>query len=72
MRTADADPESFINTYPSSQERFIRNYCGYDFTRAENTDEIKRNKTFIGMNTYPGAGSIKIINNTIVVKFSDP
>lgn len=63
--------EHELNEY--SRNDWIENYIGYDLPMAEDaavaalaeTEEVK------AMPCYPNAGSIRIIDNTVVVKFGD-
>jgi len=50
-----------------SIELFLKYYCGFDteLVEMENNEEVMR------MPVYPEEGSIKIIDNTVVVKFAD-
>ena len=55
-----------INNYAWRQ--FVRTWCGYDPTAVSN-DVFINLPEVISMPNYPDDGSIKIINDTIIVKF---
>lgn len=50
--------------------RFMKYYCGYDQNVTEDISDIKEEE-WIDMPDYPNDGSIKIVENKIIVKFSD-
>lgn len=52
----------------STWNYFIRNYCGFDPVYA-NAAEFESLPEVIEMPHYPDAGSVKVINNTVVVKY---
>ena len=60
-----------INAY--SKEEFIKNYIGtdFEFIKEDSIEKIKETKEFKDMNIYPYCDSIKKIDGTIVVKFSE-
>lgn len=58
-----------INTY--SREYFMKMSCGYNIQLVKDTKKIKQKEEFVKMSTYPNKNGIKIIDNIIVVKFSN-
>lgn len=60
-----------INAY--SKENFIKNYIGVDFNYATSKEinELIANDEYKNMSIYPYDNSIKLIDNIIVVKFSE-
>ena len=60
-----------ISSY--SKEEFIKNYIGTDFKFADDklAEKIKLTKEFKDMGIYPYYDSVKKIDGTIVVKFSE-
>lgn len=48
------------------------NYCfglGFALTSGEEKDAIRATEEYQNMAVYPAKGSVRVINNTIVVKF---
>lgn len=45
--------------------------CGYNIQLVKDTKKIKQKEEFVKMSTYPNKNGIKIIDNIIVVKFSN-
>ncbi len=75
-------PEQFWNTYifPYNYNSIINNYawkkamriwCGFNPEVIDNTDQWTTDERIMKMPAYPGDGSIKVIDNTVVVKFSN-
>lgn len=60
-----------INSY--SRNAWFNQYCGYSipFADKETINDIKQHNEFIEMPCWPNDGSIKVINNIIVIKFED-
>ena len=58
----------FVNSYAESSRAFIKHWCGFtpEFADAK---KFENNSIVQSMPRYPDDGSIKIIDNTIVVKF---
>lgn len=59
--------DSIINLY--SWREFMAFWCGYSPKRVEDISVFESNQIVIDMPSYPDAGSIKIIDDTVVVKF---
>ncbi len=59
---------TFINSYAASSHAFIRHWCGYD-PKFLDAKEFEQNAVVQSMPSYPDQGSIRIINQVIVVKF---
>lgn len=62
-------PADLLNVY--SREYFMTMHCGYSCTFAENTEALLNDERVQAMPNYPSDGSICIIDDIIVVKFSD-
>ena len=62
------DPKRLINEY--SREHFITLHCGFSCTFVEDVEELANDERVKNMPTYPSNGSICIIDDVIVVKFS--
>ena len=58
----------FLNSYPGSSRAFLKHWCGYTPVFGD-AKKFERNDFVIKMPNYPNDGSIKIIDNVIVVKF---
>ena len=58
----------FVNSYAESSRAFIKHWCGFtpEFADAK---KFENNSIVQSMPRYPNDGSIRIIDNTIVVKF---
>lgn len=56
-----------------SKDRFILQYHGYriPFVSEEENEKLMKNEMVKNMANYPNEGSIKIIGDTVIVKFSD-
>lgn len=61
-------PDELINVY--SREYFMTIHCGYSCTFVEDVEYLQNDDRVKAMPTYPSAGSICIIEDVIVVKFS--
>lgn len=61
--------QDFISYY--ANENFLKIYCGYTYTDPVNREQILGNEEFVNMPTYPEDGSVKVIDGTVVVKFSE-
>lgn len=61
-------PDRLINTY--SRGYFMTMHCGYACTFVEDTQFLEQDDRVKAMPTYPASGSICIIDDVIVVKFS--
>ena len=57
----------FISNY--KWEDFMKMWCGYEPDYVEDTSEIENNLVVTAMPSYPDSGSIKIVDDVIVVKF---
>ena len=60
--------EYLINSY--TREYFMTMHCGYSCTFVEDTQALEEDDRVKAMPAYPSAGSICIIDDVIVVKFS--
>ena len=62
---------SLINEY--SRDYYIINYLGFWYEPADQwkIQELKEQDMVKQMPSYPNSGSIKVLDNTIVVKLSD-
>lgn len=58
----------FVNSYAESSRAFMKCWCGYAPTFAD-AKKFENNNIVQSMPRYPNDGSIKIIENVIVVKF---
>ena len=58
-----------VNVY--SREYFMTMHCGYSCVFAENSEYLLKDPRVVNMPAYPYDGSIAIIDDIIVVKFSD-
>lgn len=63
----DDSSELFLSNY--KWQDFMKMWCGYDPDYIEDTTELEENPLVKEMSSYPDCGSIKIIDNYIVVKF---
>lgn len=63
--------DSILNAY--SKDRFILQYHGYKvpFVDEEEKEKLIKNEEVKKMQNYPNEGSIKILGDTVIVKFSD-
>ncbi|MDD6157374.1 MAG: glucosyltransferase domain-containing protein [Lachnospiraceae bacterium] len=61
------EEDGLINIY--SRTYFVQNYVGFSPAWIVNTKEIETTEEFRNMSVYPDAGSIQIIDGTVVVKF---
>lgn len=52
-------------------ENFLKIHCGYQYQIPSNREEIIETEQFAEMPCYPAAGSVGIINETVVVKFAE-
>lgn len=59
----------YINMY--SRNKFIEYFCGFQFPVADDIDKIKHLPQFQIMPFYPDYGSIRMIDETLVIKFGD-
>jgi len=60
--------DRLINVY--SREYFMTMHCGYNCTFVEDTQDLQEDDRVKAMPAYPSPGSICIIDDVIVVKFS--
>lgn len=60
--------DSIINSY--TWEKTMKIWCGFDPIKG-NAEDFIDNEVVKNMTRYPKDGSIKIVDNTIVVKFAD-
>ena len=58
----------FVNSYPVSSRAFMKYWCGYS-PEFVNAKQYEKDDIVKSMPSYPDDGSIKIIDNVIVVKF---
>ena len=58
----------FVNSYAESSRTFMKCWCGYAPAFAD-AKKFENNNIVQSMPRYPNDGSIKIIENVIVVKF---
>lgn len=58
----------FVNSYIESSRAFMKYWCGYA-PRFVDGKKFENNSIVQSMPSYPNDGSIRIINNVIVVKF---
>lgn len=61
-------PAELVNVH--SRESFMTMHCGYNCTFVENTEDLLNDDRVKAMPAYPSNGSIRIIDDVIVVKFS--
>lgn len=61
-------PGELVNVY--SREWFFKMHCGYDCTFVKDTEYLEQDDRVKAMPAYPSDGSICIIDDVIVVKFS--
>lgn len=61
------ETDGLINIY--SRIYFVQNYVGFSPTWIEDTKEIEESIIYQQMPTYPNSGSIKIVDDVVVVKF---
>lgn len=52
-------------------DNFLKIHCGYQYQNAPNRAQIVESEEFVSMPCYPCAGAVGIIDDTIVVKFSE-
>ena len=62
-----------VNMYVMARDRFINYYLGYDvnFATEEELERIEQTDEFKEMPVYPYYGSVKKIDNYIVVRLSE-
>lgn len=62
---------SYINRY--SRNRWIQQFYGYEisFEDAETVSELKKNEQVKSMPCWPDSGSVKVIEDTVVIKLED-
>lgn len=58
----------FVNSYSESSRAFMKNWCGYTPVFAD-AKKFENNGIVQSMPRYPNDGSIKVIDNVIVIKF---
>ena len=69
--SGNAAPQRLITAY--SRNSWLKNYVGYDVPLASDEDiaKLSEDPRFIQMPCWPDNGSIKVIDDTVVIKFSD-
>lgn len=68
---AGAYTTGYIMNNEAVRAAFSRIFMGFLYGEENPTDELMESREFKEMPSYPDAGSVKVIDNEIVVKFSD-
>lgn len=75
LRYADALPGAYNTEYVMNGEErranFFRFFLGFNYSEAYPSEELLECASFKEMPSYPDDGSIKLVNDQIIVKFSN-
>jgi len=63
------DMNTFISYY--ANVLFMEVHCGYEYVEPSNLEEIKASETVQNMPCYPDKGAVRVVDDVVVVKFSN-
>ena len=61
----------YIVNYGEARARLFETYLGYKYDEVSLDESLLSNEEFLNMGNYPDYNSVKVINNTVIVKFSE-
>ena len=67
MSGYDADIQDYVNNW--AWEAFLKRWCGFGPSKVYVTDSLEKLPEVQDMPHYPEDGSIRVIQDTVVVKF---